>query len=143
MIRFTFIIILAALFGCNKQRQQKTTHNTKTQIAKQVHHKVPASQASVLTGHQQSPINIPSQHRCKAHKHLVDFHYKPSNEKIINTGHTIRLDYDKGSTITYDKKDYELKQFHFHTPAEHHIQGIIYPMEMHMVHQIPQAIIWL
>lgn len=134
MIRFTFIIILTALFACNRQKQQKTVHNTKS--GKQINHQVPASKASAL-GHQQSPINIPSQHRCKAHKHLVNFHYKPSNEKVVNTGHTIRLDYDKGSTITYDKKDYELKQFHFHTPAEHHLQGVIYPMEMHMVHQTP------
>ena len=26
-------------------------------------------------------------------------------------------------------------QLHFHEPAEHHIDGVIYPMEIHFVHQ--------
>ncbi|HAS43775.1 MAG TPA: carbonic anhydrase [Microscillaceae bacterium] len=87
-------------------------------------------------GHQQSPINIPSDYQCKyAKKHLVDFHYRPSHEKIINTGHTIKIEYEPGSDVIYDSTQFNLKQFHFHTPAEHHIQGIIYPMEMHLVHQ--------
>jgi len=30
---------------------------------------------------------------------------------------------------------YDLKQFHFHTPAEHHFGGRADPMEMHLVHQ--------
>jgi carbonic anhydrase len=28
-----------------------------------------------------------------------------------------------------------LKQFHFHSPSEHHINGQVYPMEVHFVFQ--------
>jgi len=31
-------------------------------------------------------------------------------------------------------QEYELLQFHFHTPAEHLIDGIQYPLELHLVH---------
>jgi hypothetical protein len=30
-------------------------------------------------------------------------------------------------------------QFHFHTPSEHSINGVHYPLEMHMVHKLFQA----
>ena len=29
-----------------------------------------------------------------------------------------------------------LNQFHFHTPSEHTINGVHYPLEMHMVHKL-------
>lgn len=29
---------------------------------------------------------------------------------------------------------YYLKQIHFHEPSEHKINGVIYPIEMHLVH---------
>jgi carbonic anhydrase len=32
-------------------------------------------------------------------------------------------------------KRYELKQFHFHSPSEHTVNGQHYPMEVHLVHQ--------
>jgi len=32
-------------------------------------------------------------------------------------------------------RSYKLRQFHFHDPSEHHIDGKVYPMEMHLVHQ--------
>jgi hypothetical protein len=32
--------------------------------------------------------------------------------------------------------EYQLKQFHFHTPSEHQIDGITYPMEGHIVNMI-------
>lgn len=38
------------------------------------------------------------------------------------------------NTITYDGGNYLLKQFHFHSPSEHTINGVRYPLELHMVH---------
>jgi hypothetical protein len=32
-----------------------------------------------------------------------------------------------------------LNQFHFHSPSEHTINGVHYPLEMHMVHKLFQA----
>lgn len=56
-------------------------------------------------------------------------------DNIIDNGHTIQVNVDTGSTITYAGKEFHLKQFHFHTPSEHMINGNHMPMEMHLVHQ--------
>jgi carbonic anhydrase len=56
-------------------------------------------------------------------------------DDIVDNGHTIQVSVDEGSTLTYGGQTYHLKQFHFHTPSEHTINGQHMPMEMHMVHQ--------
>ncbi len=56
-------------------------------------------------------------------------------DEIIDNGHTIQVTVDEGSSFTFGSKTYNLKQFHFHTPSEHTIDGKNMPMEMHMVHQ--------
>lgn len=56
-------------------------------------------------------------------------------EDIVDNGHTIQITVDEGSTLTVEGKSYSLKQFHFHTPSEHTLNGKNQPMEMHMVHQ--------
>jgi carbonic anhydrase len=56
-------------------------------------------------------------------------------DEIIDNGHTIQITVDEGSTFTFGDKTYNLKQFHFHTPSEHTLDGKHAPMEMHMVHQ--------
>lgn len=50
-------------------------------------------------------------------------------------GHTLQMNYDSGSAMTFEGKNYELKQFHFHSPSEHILDGRQYPLEMHFVHQ--------
>ncbi|OJJ15990.1 hypothetical protein BKI52_35040 [marine bacterium AO1-C] len=131
-----YILFVFLLLGCS---QTNKSQNTSAPVAlKPSKAKIiaPHKEQQNTLGYQQSPINIPSEYQCKYTKnHLVDFHYRPSHEKIINTGHTIKMEYEAGSDVMYDRAKFNLKQFHFHTPAEHHIQGIIYPMEMHLVHQ--------
>jgi len=56
-------------------------------------------------------------------------------DDIIDNGHTIQVTVDEGSTFSFGDKTYSLKQFHFHTPSEHTVDGKNMPMEMHMVHQ--------
>jgi carbonic anhydrase len=56
-------------------------------------------------------------------------------DDIIDNGHTIQVTVDEGSTFTFGDKSYNLKQFHFHTPSEHTVDGKHMPMEMHLVHQ--------
>jgi carbonic anhydrase len=94
-------------------------------------------------GHSQSPINI-LQTELKAGVN-GNFKYVPSEsftiahnnnmENIVDNGHTIQVTVDGGSVFTFGQKSYSLKQFHFHTPSEHTIDGKHMPMEMHMVHQ--------
>jgi carbonic anhydrase len=85
-------------------------------------------------GKHQSPIDI---HTLKSHKdmkkHQYEVHFKDEISAVKNLGHTIQLDFNKGSSVDYEGVTYHFKQLHFHTPAEHHIDGIIYPMEMHIV----------
>ena len=83
----------------------------------------------------QSPINIRSTKSVEGH-HDVHLGYHKSKQKVVNKGHTIELDYDPGSTIEVDGKVYEFIQLHFHTPSEHLIDGVTYPMEVHMVHTL-------
>lgn len=91
--------------------------------------------ASESTGAAQSPINIVTNTVEPAHHDIV-LHYQDSDEHIVNLGHTIEADFEPGSVMEYDGLAYELKQLHFHTPAEHLVDGITYPMEMHMVHAL-------
>lgn len=92
---------------------------------------------SDCNGKQQSPINIIDIDV------VTDTPLKPiginysSNVKIhdvINNGHSIQYDFEKGDYITLNDNKYELKQIHFHEASEHTINGIRYPLEIHMVH---------
>ena len=86
-------------------------------------------------GVQQSPIDIIT-YQTHEGTHEVHLEYRVSHEKVKNTGHSIEVSYDSGSVLEFDGARYAFKQFHFHTPSEHLIDGITYPMEMHMVHTL-------
>ena len=85
----------------------------------------------------QSPVNILS-HGAVHGRHRIALHYDhTAPEFIINKGTTIELDFPTGGgSITYDGKEFELLQLHFHTPSEHLIDGVTYPMSMHIVNRM-------
>lgn len=85
------------------------------------------------TGVRQSPINILT-YLAEQGQHAVQLHYQTSREHVTNLGHTVEVEMDPGSTLEFDGKVYELAQFHFHTPSEHLLDGVTYPMELHLVH---------
>ncbi len=80
----------------------------------------------------QSPINILTKWT-KEGRHDVSFNVDGRIEKVANLGHTVQLDFVPGSRITKDGKTYLFDQLHFHTPSEHHVDGISFPLEMHVV----------
>jgi len=84
----------------------------------------------------QSPVNILSD-ETEAGKHHIRFGEANEAEEVANLGTTVELSFGRGSTTEFDGKVYELLQLHFHTPAEHLIDGITYPMEVHLVHRRP------
>jgi carbonic anhydrase len=84
------------------------------------------------TGKAQTPIDIVS--RVDTDLPRIAFHYRPGGHHEVHNGHTIQVDYDEGSSIRLDGRDYRLKQFHFHAPSENHVDGKEYPMEAHLVH---------
>lgn len=84
-------------------------------------------------GEAQSPIDIAGEQALN----LVDiaFEYVPTALTISNNGHTIQVNYDAGSSITYNETRYDLLQFHFHHPSEHTVRGQPADMEIHFVHR--------
>tara|TARA_Y100001936_G_scaffold112264_1_gene110332 strand:- start:2713 stop:3486 length:774 start_codon:yes stop_codon:yes gene_type:complete len=84
-------------------------------------------------GHMQSPINIQSFKEKTNNFHQITLNYKDEINAVENLGHTVQLDFKTGSTIDYKGVEYNLKQMHFHTPSEHLIDGMTFPMEMHIV----------
>ena len=86
----------------------------------------------------QSPVNILSDDAVHG-KHRVALHYdRTAPNFILNKGTTIELDFPIGASITYDGHDYDLLQLHFHTPSEHQIDGVTYPMSMHVVNRLAE-----
>ena len=90
-------------------------------------------------GSRQSPVNILTLDSKHKTIHKIIFNYHPSTETVVKMAHTIQVNYDSGNTIGYENRLYDFKQFHFHTPAEHLIDGVTYPMELHMVHLLQQS----
>ncbi|HNP29077.1 MAG TPA: carbonic anhydrase family protein [Nitrospirales bacterium] len=85
-------------------------------------------------GREQSPIDVKTSQDLESQSSLV-FHYQSSPVHIVNNGHTVQVNYKAGSVVQFNGQEYELRQFHFHDPSEHHIDGKSFPGEMHLVHQ--------
>ncbi len=85
------------------------------------------------SGRDQSPINIKNAVESTPAK--INFDYKSSPLVVVNNGHTIQVNYAKGSTVTINGEKYALLQFHFHTPSEHEINDKATAMELHLVHR--------
>ncbi len=84
------------------------------------------------TGRNQSPVNLTG--FVEADLKPLEIAYKAGGNKVVNNSHTIMVSYEKGSVLKVDGMDFELKQFHFHSPSENVINGKSYPMEVHLVH---------
>lgn len=89
------------------------------------------------SGMAQSPINLLIADFIEADLTNIQFNYGTTKLNANNTGHSIQVDVDAGSSISYNGIVYALKQFHFHTPSEHTIEGEHATMEVHFVHEDP------
>ncbi len=85
------------------------------------------------SGTQQSPVDI--QQSITADLERISFHYQPAPIKVVNNGHTVQVNYSGDSSITIGGKNYNLLQFHFHSPSENKIGGKPFDMEVHLVHK--------
>ena len=87
-------------------------------------------------GKNQSPVNIDTSNTVDFKQDPIALNYSMLvAEQIKNTGHSVQVDLRTGGTMTLDGTDYELKQFHFHTPSENTVNGKHFPLEAHFVHQ--------
>jgi carbonic anhydrase len=87
---------------------------------------------SACSGKNQSPIDLSG--FVEAYLDPIRFAYQAGGAEILNNGHTVQVNYAPGSTIELNGHTFELKQFHFHTPSENHVNGKSFPMEAHLVH---------
>lgn len=118
MIRLLlFSIVIGAISACDVLRQSEEAYV------------IPGLDHGLI----QSPINIVTKDVVRA-EHHIDPNYRPTHEEIIHEKHLVKVEYDSGSYITFDNVNYRCVQFHFHTPSEHLIDGVTYPMELHLVH---------
>ncbi|MEO0425030.1 MAG: carbonic anhydrase family protein [Pseudomonadota bacterium] len=84
-------------------------------------------------GLMQSPVNILTQDTHSG-DHRVLFHDDHiAADAVRNTGHSVQLPLATGATVEFEGTRYALSQCHFHTPSEHQVDGVTYPMEMHCV----------
>uniref|UniRef100_A0A803QJQ7 Carbonic anhydrase n=1 Tax=Cannabis sativa TaxID=3483 RepID=A0A803QJQ7_CANSA len=88
-------------------------------------------------GKLQSPLNILKNQvvRSKVFKPLIR-NYVPVNATLLNNQFNVGIKYegDAGS-MEVNGKNYSLKQMHWHSPSEHRLNGVRYPVELHLVHQ--------
>ena len=64
----------------------------------------------------------------------INLNYVSGPLRIVNNGHTVQCNCPAGSVLTLEGKTYQLKQFHFHAPSEHRVNGIAFDMEIQFVH---------
>jgi len=91
-----------------------------------------AADAGCSAGGQQSPIDITAPISARQPPLRISWSKRP--DTIVNNGHTIQLDFAQGDTLHMGDRRYALKQFHFHHPSEHLIEGKRFAMEVHFVH---------
>lgn len=87
------------------------------------------------TGLEQSPINLAS---AAPVAELADLtpRYLPLEGAFVNNGHTLQFTPAASEAmLTIGQDAYTLAQFHFHSPAEHTVDRMSYPVELHFVHR--------
>ncbi len=94
---------------------------------------------SACGGNLQSPINIIAVNSLEQPSGLSpsDFHHDEETviESLVNNGHSIQYNFKAHDNyMEFKGKRFDLVQFHFHSPSEHTLNGIRYPLVMHWVH---------
>jgi len=130
-----YIFVTVIFFGC-EQSNKKTSEKEDIASNKSNHkdeemYLLPGLNHGLL----QSPINILTGEATEG-RHNITLNFTGEISSVENLGHTVQLNFESGNTIALDDKTFEFKQLHFHTPSEHLIDGITYPMEMHVVNML-------
>ena len=140
-VRFS-LLALAATLACAPSDDHSLPHWDYHELGPAEWGTLDAQFASCAMGTAQSPIDLrdavaapvaalradfsPAELRIVHHEHVAD---------ILNTGHSVQVNYPDGDTLVVGNDRYALLQYHFHSPSEHHLEGRSYPAEVHFVHR--------
>jgi carbonic anhydrase len=86
-------------------------------------------------GKRQSPVHIQETGTLQGPAEPLVFDYRPSGGTVVNNGHTIQVDLDRGNSLTVRGSTYQLLQFHFHHPSEEKVNHKGFSMVAHLVHK--------
>ncbi|WP_286830056.1 MULTISPECIES: carbonic anhydrase [Kordiimonas] len=81
----------------------------------------------------QSPIVISGTEPAVMHR--LETLYNVTPVATQNAANTVQQNYEQGSLLRVGPKVFILKEFHFHTPAEHQVLEQTFPMEIQFTHQ--------
>lgn len=126
-------IFISIIFSCQVQKQP--THDAHLDIENE---EDLYTMATADEGLIQSPINILTCNLKDGEDRqiVIDCPEGIHIETITNTGHSIQLNFMSGSEVILDNQHYRMIQAHFHTPSEHQVDGLTFPMEMHFVNEL-------
>jgi carbonic anhydrase len=104
-------------------------------------HGLNAANRPCAIGKLQSPINIMSHNITKVPGSTLELSIEKSRPgaPISNLGSTVEV--AANGSFLRSGKVYKLKQFHFHTPSEHHLNSEYFPAEVHFVFQSQEGIV--
>ncbi|XP_010515745.1 PREDICTED: alpha carbonic anhydrase 1, chloroplastic-like [Camelina sativa] len=88
-------------------------------------------------GKLQSPIDI-QRRQIFYNRKLESLHrdYFITNATLVDHVCNVAMVFGEGAgDVIIENKNYTLVQMHWHTPSEHHLHGVQYAAELHMVHQ--------
>ncbi len=84
-------------------------------------------------GSEQSPIDLSTEwDRVDSTTEII---YAPVPVTVVDNGHTIQVSAEGAGSVSQQRHEYELVQFHFHAPSEHTIDGEHHAAEVHLVHK--------
>lgn len=86
-------------------------------------------------GRAQSPIDISGAR--PADGPALRFDYRGAVQAIEHRGVSVALHFGEGCELRIGERAAQLTQAHWHTPAEHAVDGRRFPLEMHYVHVLP------
>lgn len=89
--------------------------------------------ASCAWGRSQSPIDLSDDGVHEDRPITVAYGSEPL--VLFNNGHTVQVNAEPGRVMNDGVRDYTLVQAHFHTPSEHAVDHVRFPLEAHFVHR--------
>lgn len=127
------LFIFTLIVSCQSDKHKHWSYQGETSPE----HWVEIEKNTSCDGQNQSPVNIiEASTILNPSPKDLNVMYSPTTvlNKVENNGHSIQFDFNPGDSILYKHNTYLLKQIHFHEPAEHLLNGIKYPIEIHLVH---------